>query len=283
MTKYSKKEIEVFYNDFIKSGLTVSEFSKKVQFPTIGYWLKKYEFIREKERPNRINKINLNWKFESIKNETEAYIMGLIMSDGWITSGRQIGIRLSIKDKNVLHKIANYFSEKINLQEEDNFCLFRISSYEAFYNLNKYGITTNKTYDNLYIPEMNEDLIRHFIRGYFDGDGTIYVDRNFLKYNICSINKKFLIQIQDVLSKNGIYSSINKEVRKGKKMFVVDHYCEDCKNMYRLFIRRKSELVKFHEFLYNESTIFMERKYNKYRDNIELTKYKVFGNAEHRS
>lgn len=130
---------------------------------------------------------------------------------------------------------------------------------------------------------MNEDLIRHFIRGYFDGDGTIYVDRTFLIYNICSINKKFLIQIQDILSKNGIYSSINKEVRKGKKMFVVDHYCEDCKNMYRLFIRRKSELIKFHEFLYNESTIFMERKYNKYRDNIELTKYKVFGNAEHRS
>lgn len=29
MTKYSKKEIKVFYNDFIKSGLTVSEFSKK--------------------------------------------------------------------------------------------------------------------------------------------------------------------------------------------------------------------------------------------------------------
>lgn len=280
MTKYSKKEIEVFYNDFIKSGLTVSDFSKKIKLSTLGYWLKKYEFIKEKHIGS---KTRLNWKFESINNETEAYIMGLIMSDGWVSSNRQIGIRLSIKDKNVLYKIANYFSENINLKEKDNFCLFKISSCEAFYNLKKYGITTNKTYDNLYIPEMNEDLIRHFIRGYFDGDGTIYVDRNFLKYNICSINKKFLIQIQDVLSKNGIYSSINKEIRKGKKMFVVDHYCEDCKNMYRLFIRRKSELVKFHEFLYKESTIFMERKYNKYRDNIELTKYKVFGNAEHRS
>lgn len=130
---------------------------------------------------------------------------------------------------------------------------------------------------------MDEELIRHFIRGYFDGDGTIYVDRNFIIYNICSINEEFLIQIQNVLSNNGIYSSINKEVRKGKKIFVVDHYCQDCKNMYRLFIRRKSELIKFHEFMYDKSNIFMERKYNKYRDNIELTKYKVFGNAEHRN
>lgn len=280
MTKYSKEEIETIYNDFIKSKLTVSDFSKSIDFPTIGYWLKKYDFIKEKHIGSRTN---LNWKFESIKNETEAYIMGLIMSDGWVTSNRQIGIRLNIKDKNVLYKIASYFSENINLKKSGNFCLFKISSCEAFYNFKKYGITTNKTYDNLRIPEMNEELIRHFIRGYFDGDGTIYIDRNFLIYNICSINEEFLIQIQNVLSNNGIYSSINKEVRKGKKMFVVDHYCQDCKNMYRLFIRRKSELIKFHEFMYDKSTIFMERKYNKYRDNIELTKYKVFGNAEHRN
>lgn len=280
MAKYSKEEIETIYNDFIKSKLTVSDFSKSIDFPTIGYWLKKYDFIKEKHIGSRTN---LNWKFESIKNETEAYIMGLIMSDGWVTSNRQIGIRLNIKDKNVLYKIASYFSENINLKKNGNFCLFKISSCEAFYNLKKYGITTNKTYDNLRIPEMDEELIRHFIRGYFDGDGTIYVDRSFLIYNICSINEEFLIQIQNVLSNNGIYSSINKEVRKGKKMFVVDHYCQDCKNMYRLFIRRKSELIKFHEFMYDKSTIFMERKYNKYRDNIELTKYKVFGNAEHRN
>ena len=31
----------------------------------------------------------------------------------------------------------------------------------------------NKTYSENHLPNIREDLIRHFIRGYFDGDGTV--------------------------------------------------------------------------------------------------------------
>lgn len=53
-----------------------------------------------------------------------------------------------------------------------------ITSKKLAEDLTKYGCHSNKTYD-LTFPNKkifaNEDLIRHFIRGYFDGDGSVFI------------------------------------------------------------------------------------------------------------
>ena len=47
----------------------------------------------------------------------------------------------------------------------------------------------------MHIPNIPKNLIRHFIRGYFDGDGTIFMDRKYYKSNICSICENFLKEL----------------------------------------------------------------------------------------
>ena len=53
-----------------------------------------------------------------------------------------------------------------------------ITSKKLAEDLTKYGCHANKTYD-LTFPNkeifVNKDLIRHFIRGYFDGDGSVFI------------------------------------------------------------------------------------------------------------
>ena len=50
-----------------------------------------------------------------------------------------------------------------------------LSSKHMCESLEKYGLTQNKTFTITFPNFLNEKLIPHFIRGYFDGDGTTSV------------------------------------------------------------------------------------------------------------
>ena len=57
-----------------------------------------------------------------------------------------------------------------------------INSTKICNDLVNLGIGYRKTYKELHIPKIKQELVRHFIRGYFDGDGTItgsYVKPDF--------------------------------------------------------------------------------------------------------
>ena len=95
------------------------------------------------------------------------------MADG-SSSGKQIVLCLKDSDSYLVEKIKNYFSPEITLQKRRNNVGFAISSQIICENLSQYGIKVGKTYSELSIPSnLSIDLIPHFIRGYFDGDGCL--------------------------------------------------------------------------------------------------------------
>lgn len=113
------------------------------------------------------------------------------MADGYISKNQAV-LRLKKSDKNLVEQVKNYFSEDIKLQEDSNSFSFAISSAKVCDNLEKLGVLRHKTFKELHIPIMNYSLIRHFIRGFFDGDGsiflckhnsTIYLERKFCIFN----------------------------------------------------------------------------------------------------
>lgn len=114
------------------------------------------------------------------------------------------------------------------------------------------------------MPNIPDNLMRHFIRGYFDGDGTIFMDRKYYKTNICSICESFLQEMKAYLEKNHIECRINVEIRENKKMKTPTGYSENCKNMYRLYVSKQAEILKFKDFLYRNSTIYLQRKFDKF-------------------
>ena len=95
------------------------------------------------------------------------------MADGHI-SGNQAGIKLKKSDKTLVEKIKNCFSEEIKLQQDENSSHFVVFSLQVCENMEKLGVLRHKTLKELHIQEMPKVLIRHFIRGYFDVDGSIF-------------------------------------------------------------------------------------------------------------
>lgn len=271
--KRTKKEVLNLYNEYL-NGATQVQLNKKYKTDT-GYLFKKYNLKSRTPSESRIRfrhtGIKLNYNFKSISNEYEAYIVGMFLADGWVNKN-QLGLTLKQSDKKLLKEIKNYFSKDITLQKDKNSYKFVISSTQACINAINLGIVRNKSKKQISIPEMDEKLLRHFIRGYFDGDGTVFKCYNkYLKSNICSTTINILKSIQKILKDNNIYSTINIEKRVGKKMNLPNNKsCIAKADIYRLFIRRKNDLKKFFDYLYLDSNIYLERKYNVFNNNKKM-------------
>jgi intein/homing endonuclease len=277
-TPRSIEEIKLFYEEYL-NGSTIKEINFKYKTDAIHQFQlhnletrnpSKTKKLREKLNIQQYNN-KYKYLFESVENEIEAYILGFWFADGWV-GDTQAGIKIHKNDIEIVQKMKNYISEDITLQVSNNTCGFVTSNEELLHNLINLGCVRNKTYKQLNIPNINSNLFRHFIRGYFDADGTIYKDRKWLKVNICSINLQFLKDISKILESNNIKTRINIEIREGKKMRTPQGESYNCKNMYRMFVSKSEDFKLFYEYLYKDSTIFLERKFIKFNNgNTVLT------------
>ena len=103
--------------------------------------------------------------------------------------------------------------------------------------------------------------MRHFIRGYFDGDGCFSViKRNDRKspnsktyqFNITGMEKPLSIIQQHLVNNVGVIKNSLK--RRKSTIAVTLHYSG------------RNVCKKILDYLYNDSTIYLQRKYNKYKE-----------------
>ena len=94
-------------------------------------------------------------------------------------------------------------------------------------------------------------LIRHFIRGHFDGDGCIHITkRNQARFDITSTNE-FCIKLRDTIKSNlGIESGI--------------YFKHGSSITCSLEITGNTVCRKFFDWLYLDSNIHLDRKHDKY-------------------
>jgi len=126
-------------------------------------------------------KYNENY-FEIIDNEEKAYFLGFICADGCITNDSekyryQLTIKIHIKDINLLEKFIKSINGEMNIRKDKkrDICEVYLSGKKIINDLENLGIIQNKTFLVKY-PKINEKLERHFLRGYFDGDGCIRIN-----------------------------------------------------------------------------------------------------------
>ena len=256
--------IERIYKEHL-NGKTLKDLDR--EYKTDSYYLfKKYNLKTINYKiSKRLYGFELNWCFDEINNEYESYILGLLYADGYI-SNNQIGLRLNKKDKILLQTIKNYFSEDIKLQEDVNSCSFVISSKNCCNNITELGFKKYRKNESFCFPnKLNNNLIKHFIRGYFDGDGTIFPCKvkgvlKYFKGNICCTSYNFLNLIREELLKNDIYTTVNIEKRVEKTLVIPTGLTIGKKDMYRLFFRRKGDIYKLYKYFYEDSNIFLQRK-----------------------
>lgn len=224
--------------------------------------------------------------FSSIDTEFQAYLLGLYASDGNINEKRKtFRIHVQEQDANIIYIIKDIVAPDSRVFTLENRVCINPRNGKTYKSSNSFGIDINsskicndlvhlgigynKTCSENKIPEINESLIRHFIRGYFDGDGTIsgsYVKpdpkwkkkENFRSYaGFCCKTKTMLEEIQNFFAKNKIRSTLCYAKRD---------------EMYQLSIP-KSQLSKLFELLYKDANFYLERKYIKFDHyvNTEIT------------
>lgn len=128
--------------------------------------------------------------FKNIQTEIQAYLLGFFASDGTIDKKRStMTIKLNEKDSEIIELFRNIISPDARIFINDGYESkatvrkrtiktnkikgINITSIIIRNSLVEKGFGFNKTYSELHIPEIPKHLIRHFVRGYFDGDGCI--------------------------------------------------------------------------------------------------------------
>lgn len=226
------------------------------------------EKIQQRNMNNR--KYTFNIDYFNHMSPNLAYILGFFASDGTMINGQwDIKFNLSNKDLDILEKIKNEISFTGEIKDEIskikgkefNTKLLRITSKELYYKLEELGFTSNKTL-SVGIPKCipNEYMI-HFIRGFFDGDGTVggqYIKGSQqMRVRFGCGSEKIVTQIRDWLHVNiGLKNvNINGDIRK-------NHWYEICYSTY--------DSLKLYDAMYKDDSIYLNRKKDKFEEIIQL-------------
>ncbi len=116
-------------------------------------------------------------------------------------------------------------------------------------NLQNLGCKKAKTFITVF-PDIPENLYSHFIRGYFDGDGCIHISKNNRPEWSIIGTKDFISRIQTIINTTLLL--------KYNKLYIKDR-------LVYLKYGSKKDVKKLETWLYKDATIFMERKYNKFK------------------
>lgn len=205
-------------------------------------------------------------EFEVIDSEEKSYFLGLFYSDGCMTKNKKITISLRNYDVDLLYKIQEYFPFfKIKERANKMFELYTFSS-KFYKDLLAVGCQPRKSFENKDKIEFNipEHLIHHFIRGYFDGDGSIYKanHRNLYFFDIVSVSKKTIIYFNNIFNKNNITLTYREKGKDLKNRVIQNRYLIECHN--------SSEMFKIKNYLYKDATIYLQRKFDLFQKVIPL-------------
>lgn len=196
------------------------------------------EFGIERDQKKMVRKYKLNEHyFDVIDTPNKAYILGLLHADGCNKMDKStVSIGLQESDKDLLEQIRLEIGSEKPLRYIDNSNKHTFGyTYKNMYELqmfSKYmcqqladkGIVPNKSLKIGFPEWLDEDLISHYVRGVFDGDGCICKPSKvntvcvsivgtlaFCQHlkEICSVQLGVVPGIYDTRCHNGITKSIS--------------------------------------------------------------------------
>lgn len=253
-------------DEFVNTDISLTQLAKR---ENIGRWTLTDRF--KKLGVVIINKQNISkfneHIFDCIDTEEKAYWLGFLFADGYICNVTEeskkrylLEISLAICDVNHLYKFATFLQHKnphITISDTNyggKRCRFNVANKHLWETLKSYGCVPNKSLI-LKFPEItifkSPELIRHFMRGYFDGDGCI--SRSINKTTV--VLRMELIGTIDFLKQWDTFAVV-----KG----VYSHDKRHSENTFSLWYH-KEDTTKILNFLYNNCNIYLDRKYKLYQ------------------
>jgi len=217
-----------------------------------------------------------NGEFKVIDTQEKAYFLGFMYGDGTIThyfekSGRErFQTKISIQkiDEDLINQFKSSFPflctgeydySKHNSKSGKQVSVSK-SSKIMYFDLLSNGLYPRKSYENackLKLPDIDQSLLPHFIRGFFDADGSVYIPQNrpnLISIEICCISKEFIFELDSYFKIIDINSwKVRKKKPKGKSKQI----------LYILTFNKTSEILKLIGYMYDNSIISLKRKADK--------------------
>lgn len=254
-----------------QQGYTATEICKKVESlngrkPQTLYPVLIKAGLYKKKPANDLRRYKVNdHYFDEINTEHKAYWLGFLMADGCVVrtdshkTYNRLEVNLKSSDYMHLKKLnnslnANYPIKIFNktnktLDFDYSIARLRITSSILVSDLIKNNITPNKTGKEIIPNTVPKKLIKHFIRGFLDGDGTITVNKTS---GFCSSSITIIEEIN-----NFIYKELNMKCNILKSNDNVPIYTIS-------YSSKKSKILL--DYLYKDSKIYLDRKYKRYID-----------------
>lgn len=233
------------------SGLSIAKIRKKyytVDFTateeTISRFLKREGIVVINKQNDRGTNHTV---FSEINTEEKAYWLGFLFADGSVSKKDNI-IELSLKSSDINHliKFKAFIGAENKISQDKIRCRYLFSSKQMKIDLIKLGCTPNKSL-TLKFPKIKKDLLRHFIRGYFDGDGCITYRRT----------KSTLSIVTSFLGTKDVLTNIMSELDINKILYPKVKIC------YFLMHKKDSRICL--NYMYKDCLIYLDRKYHRYQ------------------
>ena len=262
--RWTNAELDVLKNKYLNyTSVEIANYLNRSR-GSVG---KRLQRLYKTEISRRTNKtlvrysINID-KLLSEDDPNVYYLIGLIAADGNVYAHR-ILIKLKSSDDSMLHDLKQWAEYSGNIQirdTNDGFCPIRTSTFtftspDFVHRLNDIGITPNKSLtlkiNTEYFMGKRSRFIGDFIRGVFDGDGTVCrtKDNSFIM-NICSKSRQFVEDLMFITNMGTIFRNKND-------MF--------------FWSIRSWERRQFYDLLYSNDCIKLGRKYKRV---LEAATYK---------
>ncbi len=197
--------------------------------------------------------------FDVIDTEEKAYFLGFLYADGCNNTDRN-SVALSLKedDKEILEKLNSLLQpEKPLGHTKSGQATLLISNKHISQRLIELGCHRAKTYTLVFPSEKQvpKHLVRHFVRGYFDGDGWV--------------GKKAISIVSTLNFCNSLAEILNQELNVNS--YIRARHPERNNSIRMLELSTKSART-FLKWIYKDSNIHLQRKHDRYLKQIEYEK-----------
>lgn len=195
--------------------------------------------------------IDVNF-FDKVDNELKAYYLGLIAADGSISKRSGLKIELQAQDSYILEPLRNNISPtkpiyKYNRGNKGITYSLELGGKEFVSKLAVWNILPRKSMTNTSLPNLPKEYMPHFIRGYFDGNGSVYLSKEDRSLRLKFIgNSLFIHELKHYLDlTNNIFTTDN--------------------NFTSYFsVAKKVEVERLFNYMYRDATYYLKRKYRKF-------------------
>ena len=255
--KQDKIEYETTISKYFidNKELSITELAKEINIDrhTLTEILKRNNSYEDRYKRN----VDIDF-FEKIDTEEKAYWFGFISADGHIGKNRNsIKITLALKDKKHVEKF------KKSIKSEHSIVIRKHEAFNNVFEAAEIVINNKKIYSDLYnlglrnlkvnhlLPkDVPDELMHHYLRGLYDGDGWFTLTPRSREIGI-GMNRPIL-------------EFFDKQIVKFLK--IKSRPVKEYKSISRYRVAHKDDIKKILDWFYEDATVYLDRKYEKYKE-----------------